>query len=136
MDIYREEILEHYKNPKNFGEIKDATSKARDANASCGDLIEIWIKLRSLDDGREASLKDDDAVIEGIKFKGVGCAISIAASSLLTQELKGKTLKEARDVNLDDMRDLLGVDVSSARVKCLTLPLRALEKCLTEEGES
>lgn len=119
MDIYREEILDHYKNPRNFGELADATYKAREANTSCGDLIELQLKL-------------DDSVISEARFKGVGCALSIAASSMLTEEIKGKKVSEIIKLDEKFMFDLVKIDVSSMRKKCILLPLRALERALSK----
>lgn len=122
MDLYREEILEHYKHPQNFGELAIVSTKAREANASCGDLIELQLRLR-------------DLTIAEVRFKGVGCALSIAAASMLTVKLKHKRVEEALRLDEGFMLDLLGVDVSSMRMKCVTLPLRALKRALGEIAE-
>lgn len=122
MDLYREEILQHYKHPLNFGELMDASVRAREANASCGDLIEINLKL-------------DGSVIAEARFKGAGCALSIAASSMLTEEIKGKDISEVIKLDEKFMRDLLKIDVSSLRMKCILLPLRAVKRALSKVVE-
>ncbi len=123
MDLYRETILDHYKNPHNFGELPDADIKVREANASCGDMIEISVKLQ------EASGKIGKAtLISDIKFKGLGCAISMAATSLLTDFVKGKSLKEIENLTQEDVFKLLGGSISVGRVKCALLPLKAMEQ--------
>jgi len=121
MDPYREEILAHYKHPSNFGDLCDATVVAREANASCGDLVEL-------------SLKIVGSKIVDVKFKGVGCALSIASSSLLTEQLKGKTIAEVEKFDERFVVSLVGVEVSSMRMKCILLPLRGLERALAKLG--
>ncbi len=118
MDYYREEILDHYKNPRNFGEIEDATHSAREANASCGDLMELQLKV-------------ENGKVVDVAFKGMGCALSIAAASLLTEAIKGKSVSEARAVDKKMMNELLGIEVSATRSKCVFLPLRGLKKALS-----
>lgn len=122
MDLYREEIIEHYKHPLNFGELTDASVAVREANASCGDLVEFQLKL-------------DGSVIEKIRFKGVGCALSIASSSMLTEEIKGKSISEVLALDEKFMRKLLKIEVSSMRLKCVLLPLRALKRALGKVEE-
>jgi nitrogen fixation NifU-like protein len=122
-DVYREHILDHYKNPRNFGDLPRATHRATVTNASCGDVIELALDLRK---------EDEKLKIERIRFKGTGCAISMAAASLLT-ELIGKgewTIDKLKSLDDRDMMEMLGVRVSPTRMKCATLPLRALEKAL------
>ncbi len=118
-DLYKEEIIEHYKNPRNFGELEDATYSVREANASCGDLIELQLKV-------------ENEKIVGVAFQGMGCALSIAAASLLTEAIKGKSVWEAKAVDEKMMNELLGVEVSATRSKCVFLPMRGLRKALSE----
>ena len=77
-EIYKENILDHYKNPRNFGEIVEAEIKRSELNSICGDMIRLFVKLK------------DNKIID-VKFKGNGCAISMASTSMLTEKLKGKT---------------------------------------------
>ena len=116
-DLYREEILEHYKHPHNFGELSKATVTVREANASCGDLIELQLLVRS-------------GTIVKAKFKGVGCALSLATASILTDDIQGKTVGEALRFDEQRVIALLGTEVSPMRRKCVLLPLRALDKAL------
>lgn len=127
MDLYREEILDHYKNPRNFGDLPNAQVKVREANSSCGDMIEISLKFKN-----KVNKNKENSVIEDIRFKGLGCAISVAATSMLTEMVKGKTLEELKKINLEGLYKLFGGPVNPGRVKCLSLPLKALEKALKE----
>ncbi|HVL87197.1 MAG TPA: SUF system NifU family Fe-S cluster assembly protein [Candidatus Thermoplasmatota archaeon] len=108
-DMYQEQILDHYQNPRNFGEIPDAELSAHENNPLCGDDLHLFVKLR------------DGQVIEDVRFKGRGCAISQASASMLYESLKGKSLDEARKIGKDDVLGLLGVPISAARLKCALL---------------
>jgi nitrogen fixation NifU-like protein len=108
-DMYRQQILDHYKNPRNYGELDDPTFSHVGENPMCGDEITVDIKL------------DDDETIEYAAFHGDGCAISQASASMLTGELQGMTLDELDELDRDDVIDLLGVDISPMRVKCAVL---------------
>ncbi len=121
MDIYREEILDHYKNPRNFGDLENATHSAREANASCGDLIELSIQVSNTGRGK---------VIQDVRFKGIGCALSTASSSLLSEKLKGMSVEAVLKLSIDDVVELLGSEISTTRMKCVALPLRALQRAL------
>ncbi|WP_135821629.1 Fe-S cluster assembly sulfur transfer protein SufU [Halostella litorea] len=109
-DMYRQQILDHYKNPRNYGEIEDATYTHVGENPMCGDEIRMDVKLA-----------DDDETIEAVAFRGDGCAISQASASMLSGELRGKTLEELDGMDRDDVIDMLGVDISPMRVKCAVL---------------
>ena len=109
-DMYRQQILDHYKNPRNYGELEDATFEHVGENPMCGDTLKMFVKLA-----------DDDETIEHVSFIGDGCAISQASASLLSQELGGMTLEEVRAMERDDIMDLLGVEVSPMRIKCAVL---------------
>lgn len=120
--LYKEEILEHFHDPQNFGEIKDYTSKSKQLNPFCGDEIEIFVKLGT-DSGQS---QNDELLIEEISFTGKGCAISIASASMLTEEVKKKTTDEIVNFSEKDMLDLLGVEISETRKKCALLALAVL----------
>jgi nitrogen fixation NifU-like protein len=107
--MYRQQILDHYRNPRNYGELSDATFSHAGENPSCGDEIRVDVAL------------DGDGVIEHAAFSGEGCAISQAAASMLTGELVGMTLDELDELDRDDVLDLLGVDVTPMRIKCAVL---------------
>ena len=114
--LYREEILEHYREPQNFGVMKDYSLMSHQHNPFCGDDIEIYVK------GQD--------VIEDISFSGKGCAISIAASSLLTEFVKKKTKENLLSFSDSDMLAMLGVEISETRKKCALLALWTLRDCL------
>ncbi len=108
-DIYRQQILDHYRNPRNYGELDDRTFSHIGENTMCGDEVTLDVRL------------DDEGVIEAVAFRGEGCAISQASASLLTEELIGMDLEAVDTLDRDDMLDLLGVDVSPMRIKCAVL---------------
>lgn len=116
--LYRQNILDHYKNPQNFGKLEEASAKAHEANPLCGDEINLYL------------LFDDENKVKKVKFNGTGCAISMAAASMLTEELKGKTLENLVQISYNDIIELLGVQISPARVKCAELPIKALHNAL------
>jgi len=118
-DIYQEFIIELYKNPLNFGKLENANYHAEIYNSTCGDRIELFIKVK-------------DGVVEDARFTGKGCAISQASSSLFTGFLKGKKLEELGKISKDDVLGLIKIDLSKnpTRMKCALLPLDALRKAL------
>ena len=109
-DMYRQQILDHYKNPRNYGEIEDATYTHVGENPMCGDTIEM-----------DVALDDDEETIESVAFRGDGCAISQASASMLSTRLEGMALDELREMDRDDIIDMLGVEISPMRVKCVVL---------------
>jgi len=109
-DMYRQQILDHYKSPRNYGEIEDPTFTHVGENPMCGDTIEM-----------DVVLDDDEETIEAVAFRGDGCAISQASASMLSEKLQGMTVAELRDLDRDDVTDMLGVDISPMRVKCAVL---------------
>lgn len=114
-ELYREQILEHYKRPHNFGAIEDPDLEFEDTNPFCGDEQHVTIRL----DGK-------DRVAE-IKFDGTGCAISTAATSLLTDELVGKTREELIHLPKEQVLELLGISISATRMKCAMLGLKVIK---------
>lgn len=139
--LYQEVILDHNKKPRNFRVIDPATHSARGHNPLCGDQIKVFLTI------------DDNGVIQDVSFKGEGCAISTASSSLMTEAVKGKTIAEAEKlygvfhdaVTSDETVDtselgrlaiLTGVKKYPARVKCATLAWHALHAALTENDEA
>ncbi|MFI5226086.1 MAG: Fe-S cluster assembly sulfur transfer protein SufU [Candidatus Limnocylindrales bacterium] len=116
-DLYRDYILEHYRRPHNFGVIDHATASQEGANPLCGDRITLQVRVH---DGR----------IDAVGFTGRGCAISQASASLLTDEIKGKTVDLATHLTSTDVLDLLGIDISPARLKCALLSLETLQGAL------
>ena len=112
--FYREYILDHYKNPRNFGRIENPTLSHEEDNPLCGDIIGIDLLVK-------------DGLVEDVKFHGRGCAISQASASLLTERIKGMTLEEARRIGKDDVLGELGIEISPARIKCALLSLKVLK---------
>ena len=104
-------LLDHYKDPRNFGHLENPDIVYEEGNPSYGDQIRIEIKLNG-------------ETIEDIRFSGKGCAISQAAASMLTEELKGKPLEDVKKFGKDQMLTLLGVDVNPMRLKCALLALK------------
>jgi len=112
--FYREFILDHYKNPRNFGRLEGATVTHEEYNPLCGDMVGMDFRI-------------EDGVIEDVRFHGRGCAISQASASLMTERLKGMSLEEARQISKDDVLEELGIDISPARLKCALLTLKVLK---------
>ena len=112
--MYREYILDHYKNPRNFGRLEGADISHEENNPLCGDVVGMDIKTR-------------DGVIDDVRFHGRGCAISQASASLLTERLKGMSLEDAREIGKQDVLEELGIEISPARIKCALLSLKVLK---------
>lgn len=115
MDIYRENILDHYKHPRNFGHLDNPDVTQEEGNVTCGDRIVMEVKL-------------DNGKVKEIAFSGEGCAISQASASMLTEMVKGKTKEEVMKLTLGDITTMLGTTLTPSRVKCATLPLEVLQK--------
>jgi nitrogen fixation NifU-like protein len=113
--IYREQILEHYKSPQNFGELERYDLEFEDVNPMCGDELRVQIALG--EDGR----------IEDLRFAGRGCAISQASASLVSDEVKGLTVEELLRLDKQFVLELLGIDISATRLKCALLSLKVLK---------
>jgi nitrogen fixation NifU-like protein len=120
-DLYRDYILDHYKHPRNFGELEPRDLEAREHNPLCGDELGVHIRVR---DGR----------IDDIRFQGHGCAISQAAASIASEELKGMTVEKAGTLPADWVLELLGIPVSATRRKCALLNLKVVNAAVTGEG--
>ena len=116
-ELYRDFILDHYRNPRNSGTLASPDASFEDNNPLCGDKIRMDLKLR-------------DGLIEDIKFSGRGCAISQASASLLTEAVKGKTLAEVASIGKEDVLENLGINISAARLKCALLGLKVLKQAL------
>lgn len=112
-DLYRQYILDHYRDPRNHGHLDHPDIHAGDTNPLCGDRIELDLRL------------DGDRVAE-VRFDGRGCAISQAAASMLTEKIEGATLEELRALRPEDILEMLGVEIGPARQRCALLGLRVL----------
>jgi nitrogen fixation NifU-like protein len=113
-DIYKDIILDYYRNPRNFGDLPKPDVRAKDSNPLCGDIIEMQLKI-------------NDSRVEDVRFKGRGCAISQASASMLTEAVKGKTLDEIKSMGKSNVLDLLGIDPGPTRIKCALLGLKVLK---------
>ena len=113
--LYREQILEHYKSPQNFGELERYDLEFEDVNPMCGDELRVQIALG--EDGR----------IEDLRFAGRGCAISQASASLVSDEVKGLTVEQLLRLDKQFVLELLGIDISATRLKCALLSLKVLK---------
>ena len=114
-ELYRDQILEHYKRPHNFGRLEQYDLEFEDNNPFCGDEQHVYIKL----DGQDR--------VKEVSFQGQGCAISTAATSLLTDELAGKSREEVLRLPKEFVLDLLGIDISATRMKCALLGLKIVK---------
>jgi nitrogen fixation NifU-like protein len=109
-DMYRQQILDHYKSPRNYGELEDPTFTHVGENPMCGDTIEM-----------DVVLDDAESTIERVAFRGDGCAISQASASMLSEQLQGMPIEELQEMDRDDIVEMLGVEVSPMRIKCAVL---------------
>ena len=114
-ELYRDQILEHYKRPHNFGKLSEFDLEFEDSNPFCGDEQHVFIKL-----------DEDDRVAE-ISFEGQGCAISTAATSLLTDELAGMSREQLLALPKEYVLELLGIEISATRLKCALLGLKVVK---------
>jgi len=114
-ELYRDQILEHYKRPHNFGHLDSPDLEFEDTNPFCGDEQHVTIEL------------DGDEKVAAIAFEGKGCAISTAATSLLTDELVGKSRQELLLLPKDFVLELLGIEISATRMKCAMLGLKVVK---------
>ncbi len=121
MDYYREYILDHYRNPRNYGRLDQPDVHAEDSNPLCGDQLAMDL------------LVEGDCIKE-VRFQGRGCAISQAAASMLSEKIEGKTVEEVVALGKDDVLEDLGIDISPARTKCAFLSLRVLHRGLAIAG--
>jgi nitrogen fixation NifU-like protein len=135
-ELYREVILDHNRHPRNFGELDDADRVVEGVNPLCGDKMTLYVKL-------------EGDTVEDVRFRGTGCAISVASSSLMTERVKGKTVQESMRLfdqihamltagggseppeNLEKLAALAGVREYPTRVKCAALAWHALKAALT-----
>ncbi|WP_442595988.1 Fe-S cluster assembly sulfur transfer protein SufU [Neobacillus sp. D3-1R] len=137
--LYRQVIMDHYKNPRNKGVIEDGSLTINMNNPTCGDRIQLTMNV-------------EDGIVTDAKFEGEGCSISMSSASMMTQAIKGKKMDDAlkmstifsnmmqgkeydEDIDLGDIEALQGVSKFPARIKCATLAWKAMEKGLKEEEQ-
>jgi len=113
--LYRDYILDHYKNPRNFGELDPHDLEGHDHNPLCGDELGVHVKVSA-----------DGTTIENLRFHGQGCAISQAAASMASEELIGMKVAEIPGLSAEWVTDLLGIDISPTRRKCALLSLKVM----------
>lgn len=109
--MYQENILDHYKSPRNFGRMENASVHHHEYNPLCGDELEIFLSI------------DKNKKIADVKFSGHGCAISVASASMLTEEIKGKNIDELKKISKEHILEMLGIPISPVRLKCALLSL-------------
>jgi nitrogen fixation protein NifU and related proteins len=122
MDIYAENILDHFRNPRNCGEISDATVDHKEENIECGDDLRLYLKI-------------ENEKITNAKWEGKGCAISQASMSILSEELTGMSTEDAEKMTKEDIYELLGVPIGPRRFKCALIGLHALKNALLKTNE-
>jgi len=119
-DVYKETILDHYRHPRNYGDLPNANAHAKDANNLCGDVIEMEVRVTA-------------GMIEDVRFRGEGCAISMATASMLTEFSKRKRVSEVKKLGKDDLIRLLGADPGPARIECALLALGVLKAAVNAQ---
>ena len=114
-DLYREQILEHYKRPHNWGEMDDPDLEFEDSNPLCGDELRVMLRV------------GEDGTVQDVRFSGHGCAISQASASMASDEVKGMKVDDLLRLDRSFVLDLLGIDISATRMKCALLSLKVLK---------
>ena len=114
-DLYRENILEHYKQPRNFGELENPDLEFEDNNPLCGDELKVQLHV------------DDAGKVADVRFSGHGCAISQASASMASEEIVGMPVDDLIRLERDFVLDLLGIEISATRMKCALLTLKVLK---------
>jgi nitrogen fixation protein NifU and related proteins len=119
-DFYRDYILDHYRNPRNFGRLEKPSATAEELNPLCGDVIRMDLLV-------------DDGIVKDVRFSGKGCAISQASASMLTESIKGMRLEDVAKLTKEAVLDNVGIGISPARMKCAMLGLRVLKSAAIGE---
>jgi nitrogen fixation NifU-like protein len=117
--LYREVILDHYKNPRGHGVIESADAEAEGQNPLCGDEVSIYVRFG-----------EDQDTIDEVKFAGRGCAISQAATSMLTEMVQGRKASEVAELDKDELLEEIGIPLTPIRLKCAMLGLTTLKVAL------
>jgi nitrogen fixation protein NifU and related proteins len=119
MNMYQENIMDHFKNPRNKGVLENPSITKEEHNPVCGDVVKVMLKIK-------------DNTLTNIMFDGSGCAISQAAMSMITEQVKNKSVEEVLTINKDTILDLLGIPIGPVRIKCALLGLRTIQKAIVE----
>lgn len=114
-DFYRENILDHYRHPRNVGKLEHPTHSHEEHNPLCGDVIRMDLHV------------NEDNIIDQVAFTGKGCAISQASASMLTEMIQGKSLEEAKQIGKEQILEALGIEIGPVRLKCALLSLKVLK---------
>jgi len=122
-NLYREELMEVYKNTKVRGKLADPSVEVFQRNIMCGDEIILQLQI-------------DQGVIKDAKFDGVACAVSVIASNFMLENIIGKTTEEARQITKKDLLEMIGVNLTTSRVKCATLVLEALQNAIKKYNQN
>lgn len=124
MSDYKAVIIDHYKNPRNFGEMEGADISMEESNASCGDMIRIQVKTQKTKNSKTQN--GEEVVIKEMKWRGVGCAISTAAASMLSEKVVGMSKEDLEKFGEAGIIEMLGGEINPGRMKCATLAYRGL----------
>lgn len=116
--MYQENILDHYKSPRNFGKIENATVHHHEYNPLCGDKLDMYLVI------------DENKKIVDVKAHPSGCAISVASASMLSEQIKGKSIDELKTLTKEDILEMLGIPISPVRLKCALLSLDTLKNSI------
>lgn len=116
--MYQENILDHYKNPRNFGKIENASVRHHESNPLCGDELDLFLVI------------DKNRKVADVRFNGRGCAISQASASMLTEQIKGKSIDELKKMTKENILEMLGIPLSPVRLKCALLSLDTLKNSI------
>lgn len=123
-DLYREQILDHFKNPRQKGKIMSSDLMFEDENPLCGDFLHIDLSV------------DEKDIITDARFDGQGCAISMASADLLMEAIIGKSVEEVKQISKQDILDLLGIELSPVRLKCALLSLKVTKAAVYKLKEA
>ena len=115
--LYKENILDHYKNPRNFKALDSCSKNACLNNSTCGDEMEVFLNI-------------EDDFVKDVTFQARGCALSIASMSMLTEKIKGKKIDEIEKITDDEVLKMVGLEKDSPRIKCVLLGIETLRKAL------
>jgi nitrogen fixation NifU-like protein len=128
---YGDEVMDHFKNPRNMGEIKNADGVGEVGNLKCGDVMRVFIKIKTRKLKAKSEKLKVEEYISDIKFKTLGCAAAIAASSMMTELAKGKSLEDAEKISRDDVNDSLG-KLPAQKYHCSVLSAEGIRKAIED----